>query len=85
MGAGFAEIYRFKPALNSKGLRLSYALNIRSTRKLQASPEFKGIKTAISIQTKIHCIGFKPALNSKGLRPWTFSDSGRFFGASSQP
>ena len=36
--------YSFKPALNSKGLRLVSATK-KNAIELQASPEFKGIKT----------------------------------------
>ena len=35
----------FKPALNSKGLRQNDMHKILSNLELQASPEFKGIKT----------------------------------------
>ena len=38
---------------------------------LQASPEFKGIKTNQSLLFHVCVVGFKPALNSKGLRPST--------------
>ena len=58
---------RFKPALNSKGLRQVNAGGDGLFAALQASPEFKGIKT--SSQDRPHFpFGFKPALNSKGLR-----------------
>ena len=36
---------RFKPALNSKGLRLGTVGHLKTPIRLQASPEFKGIKT----------------------------------------
>ena len=39
---------RFKPALNSKGLRLQFLASFNKVSLLQASPEFKGIKTAIA-------------------------------------
>ena len=35
----------FKPALNSKGLRLTVQSFVIKSQALQASPEFKGIKT----------------------------------------
>ena len=57
----------FKPALNSKGLRRCRGCSY-SLKKLQASPEFKGIKTALPSSVR-RFWGFKPALNSKGLRP----------------
>ena len=58
----------FKPALNSKGLRQLYAGYSGCSNTLQASPEFKGIKTAASgVFAMVK--SFKPALNSKGLRP----------------
>ena len=57
----------FKPALNSKGLRPAAEHAIRAKNGLQASPEFKGIKTQNHRQGRqTQC--FKPALNSKGLR-----------------
>ncbi len=37
-------------------------------RALQASPEFKGIKTPVLERVLALDVGFKPALNSKGLR-----------------
>ena len=59
---------RFKPALNSKGLRRARRAPKPDTATLQASPEFKGIKTPCACpQCRVPC--FKPALNSKGLRP----------------
>ena len=57
----------FKPALNSKGLRLFALHNQSSFVLLQASPEFKGIKTRSRLLS-ITFLRFKPALNSKGLR-----------------
>ena len=36
---------RFKPALNSKGLRPDLMVSFTTMPSLQASPEFKGIKT----------------------------------------
>ena len=59
---------RFKPALNSKGLRpLDGGVTVVGIR-LQASPEFKGIKTCSAHCNQNSRVGFKPALNSKGLR-----------------
>jgi len=40
-----STLTRFKPALNSKGLRPS-SLMVFIASSLQASPEFKGIKTS---------------------------------------
>ena len=60
-------LFRFKPALNSKGLRRLNAFALREREQLQASPEFKGIKT-IQHAPLIQRLRFKPALNSKGLR-----------------
>jgi len=40
----------------------------RSCTTLQASPEFKGIKTSSVFANAFQGVGFKPALNSKGLR-----------------
>ena len=57
----------FKPALNSKGLRLCGGLCCCGEVGLQASPEFKGIKTEGAVGSG-KARGFKPALNSKGLR-----------------
>ena len=74
----------FKPALNSKGLRRVHARKLRSSIGLQASPEFKGIKTDVGAQTQTNVAGFKPALNSKGLRLQFFARFDKF-GASSQP
>ena len=57
----------FKPALISKGLRLTDNLT-QCADGLQASPDFKGIKTVMH-GIRQHRNGFKPALISKGLRP----------------
>ena len=63
----FKPYGRSKPALNSKGLR--HATIISSSRwRLQASPEFKGIKTMRVTSVSPQPVGSKPALNSKGLR-----------------
>ena len=60
----------FKPALNSKGLRQLTHGHIGGAvaLRLQASPEFKGIKTVEREITFEAALRFKPALNSKGLR-----------------
>ena len=58
----------FKPALISKGLRLDLHLRIQQIVLLQASPDFKGIKTAVSFGQLVALGRFKPALISKGLR-----------------
>ncbi len=47
--------YGSKLALNSKGLRHSNAVKCGDKTKLQASPEFKGIKAAD--EAKSHQIG----------------------------
>ena len=44
-GVLLVNLCRFKPALNSKGLRRAHAAQFLQTPPLQASPEFKGIKT----------------------------------------
>ena len=62
-----AMVLRFKPALNSKGLRQMPPYG-RQPIPLQASPEFKGIKTCSAHCNQNSRVGFKPALNSKGLR-----------------
>ncbi len=56
-----------KPALNSKGLRHRRYRSILGNGGLQASPEFKGIKTLVDGRGDA-AMGSKPALNSKGLR-----------------
>ena len=66
MGSQY-ESSGFKPALNSKGLRRRAGGLVAWTHALQASPEFKGIKT-YTRATPRHKFSFKPALNSKGLR-----------------
>ena len=65
---GLAEdITGFKPALNSKGLRPMRCSAAMRALELQASPEFKGIKTWTLSWARAR-MRFKPALNSKGLR-----------------
>jgi len=62
-----ATLRCFKPALISKGLRLPRQERIEELLQLQASPDFKGIKTR-RVQS-LQCLScFKPALISKGLR-----------------
>ena len=67
-GEVFGQLHGFKPALNSKGLRRARR-HAAARLRLQASPEFKGIKTAYHPRQVVAAPGFKPALNSKGLRP----------------
>ena len=62
------QLGRFKPALISKGLRLSRILALLNASLLQASPDFKGIKTRPACAHRSPW-RFKPALISKGLRP----------------
>jgi len=78
----FAPV-RFKPALNSKGLRLTTDSIISASTMLQASPEFKGIKTS-AICASDSGSRFKPALNSKGLR-LSAPASARFFPLQASP
>ena len=63
------QVGSFKPALISKGLRLGDVLQRELVSALQASPDFKGIKTVQLVQLR-WLGGFKPALISKGLRPF---------------
>ena len=61
------QLHGSKPALNSKGLRRIGEVSPSICLVLQASPEFKGIKTKSNlINSSAGCS--KPALNSKGLR-----------------
>ncbi len=62
------KLVRFKPALISKGLRLSSSRASSRRSSLQASPDFKGIKTPLPAPSRCASGGFKPALISKGLR-----------------
>ena len=78
----FAPV-RFKPALNSKGLRRTTDSIISASTMLQASPEFKGIKTS-AICASDSGSRFKPALNSKGLR-LSAPASARFFPLQASP
>ena len=51
---------RFKPALNSKGLRLGF-VEVHGVLGLQASPEFKGIKTNQCLKVvEIVCASSQP-------------------------
>jgi len=53
--------------------------------ELQASPDFKGIKTRVSISSMLRIWCFKPALISKGLRQPIQRGVGIVDIASSQP
>ena len=60
------ELIRFKPALISKGLRLHRRVVI-TDHGLQASPDFKGIKTFASIMS-ISCVWLQASPDFKGIK-----------------
>ena len=58
----------FKPALNSKGLRHFFGGNGLSCLPLQASPEFKGIKTFTTLTAVSRWLQASPEF--KGIKTW---------------
>ena len=75
--------YRFKPALNSKGLR-RVGVDVSRSLMLQASPEFKGIKTGGCVAIHFF-LSLQASPEFKGIKTLISSLFGSPTVASSQP